>query len=282
MTRQRRTLRVFVAAAVAAAVVAAVPVGAGAVTITGFVSLLDAAAGNGWAIHPDQAGAASERFVVGPLTPPAGQGSLELTVPTTTDGALVFTVPNPGTGATPPGDVGPFNPTPWGNTSGSFSTFTANTTSPASSIPVLKLVGYQQFNAANPLLSTGFTTLNFEGSNQPGGVVANQWQTWVLGPTSLVWQSNQTDPFCPIESPCTLAAFAAQYQAGAWGQIQVGLGLGVGPDAVGNVDNVQVSDGTTTFTYDFEPLVAPTTPLAPAPGGGAAAAPVTAAPRFTG
>ena len=198
MTRQRRTLRVFVAAAVAAAVVAAVPVGAGAVTITGFVGLLDVAAGNGWAIHPDQAGAASERFVVGPLTPPAGQGSLELTVPTTTYRVLVFTVPNPGTGATPPGDVGPFNPTPWSNTSGSFSTFTANTTSPASSIPRPEARRVPAVQRRDPLLLMGFTTLNFEGSNQPGGVVANQWQTWVLGPTSLVWQSNQTDPFCPI------------------------------------------------------------------------------------
>src|SRR6478736_5152730 len=89
----------------------------------------------------------------------------------------------------------------WGTTSGSFSTFTANTANPAGSIPALKLVGYQVFNDANPLLSTGFTTLNFEGSNQ-GSVSANQWQTWTLGPTSTVWQSNSADAsFCVQASP---------------------------------------------------------------------------------
>src|SRR4029450_11648899 len=95
-------------------------------------------------------------------------------------------------------------------------------------------------------------TLNLEGSNQ-GIVAANIWQTWALSATSMVWQSNTSDDpgFCPQASPCTLAAFAARYPNGAWGQIQLGLGAGVNA-TTGYVDTVNISDGTTTFTYDFE------------------------------
>ncbi len=125
---------------------------------------------------------------------------------------------------------------------------------------MLKIVGYQQFNNANPLLSQGFTTLNFEGAKQQTTApAANVWQTWTLGPTSMVWQSNQTtDPgFCPQATPCTLADFAAHYPNGAWGQIQVGLGTGLTP-VTSYVDDVQISDGTSTFSYDFDPIPAPT------------------------
>jgi hypothetical protein len=269
--------RVVVAGAMAAAIVMLLPLAAGGVVVTSFVTLLQAARGEGWAVHPDQTTGGTERFVEGPLTPPSGTGSLEMTVAATSDRALVFFVPTPGTGATPPGSVGPFLPTPWANLSGSFSTFTANTAATASAIPVLKLVGYQMFNANNPLLSTGFTTLNFEGSNQSPGPAANVWQTWTLGPTSRVWQSNiPADNFCVQAAPCTLADFAAHYPNGAWGQIQVGLGAGVPAGATGYVDNVQVSTGTTTFVTDFEltatlpptlPPTTPTTPPTPPPAG---------------
>jgi hypothetical protein len=182
-----------------------------------------------------------------------------MTVATDTDRALIFTVPRPGTGDAPPGFPGPFLPTPWGDLSGSsFSTFTANTTSPASSIPALKFVGYQNFRSDNPLLSTGFTTLNFEGSNQ-GTVNANEWQTWTLGTDALVWQSNASDGFCQQADPCTLAEFAAQYPDGRWGQIQIGLGAGVSAGSTGNVDDVHVFAGSAgEFVFDFE-LTAPTT-----------------------
>jgi hypothetical protein len=263
--RARRSVR-FAVGCLAAVLVLAVPAAAGGVTITGFVSLAQAAAGNGWAVHPDQTAGGSERFVEGPLTPPSGRGSLELSVAATSDRALVFTVPKPGARAHAPGAPGPFNPTPWGSLTGSsFSTFTANTAAPASSIPVLKFVGYHVFNAANPLQSTGFTTLNFEGSNQ-GSVTPDQWETWTLGPTSRVWQSNTTGGFCQIAAPCTLTEFVVQYPNGAWGQIQIGLGSGAAAGAVGYADNVQVPDGTTTFTYDFEtpsPSTATIVPLAP-------------------
>lgn len=257
MQLPKKLAQLVVGAATGAIVL--MPLAAGAVVITGLVPLSDAAAGQGWAVHPDQTGGGTEQFVQGPATPPAGTGSLSMTVAADTDRALVFTVPKPALGGVvPPGDIAAAIATPWGSTSGSFSTYTENTTSPASSIPALKFVGFQVFNAANPLLSTGFTTLNFEGSNQ-GAVTPNAWQTWTLGPTSLVWQSNTTDGFCLQAAPCTLAAFAANYPNGAWGQLQLGLGAGVAAGTVGYVDNVTVSDGTTTFVYDFEVAQVPTT-----------------------
>jgi hypothetical protein len=218
----------------------------------------------GWAPHPDQTAGGTEQFVEGPLTPPAGTGSLEMKVAEATDRAFIFFVPRPTTGATPPGSQGPFLPTPWGDLDGSFfSTFTPDTGSPAS-IPALKFVGYQNFNTSNPLLSTGFTTLNFEGVYQ-GTVLPNQWQKWTLGPTSLVWQTG--DGICPISAPCPLSDFVAEYPDGAWGQIQ--LGLGAGPGKTGNVDDVHVFAGTTEFVFDFEVTAPPesTTSTTVASGG---------------
>ena len=276
-----RRLRVgFVAVAVLAVTILALPSTAGAapnttstVTISSLVGLLQAAAGQGWAAHPDQTAGGTERFVQGPLTPPSGTGSLEMTVASTTDRALIFTVPFPGAAPTAPPNIGAITPTPWAKLTGSFSTFTRNA-NPGPSLPVLKIVGYQDFNDEFPLRSTGFTTLNFEGAKQTTAPAANAWQTWKLGPTSLVWQSNQTeDPgFCPQATPCTLADFAAHYPNGAWGQIQVGLGTGLTPES-SFVDDVQISNGTSTITYDFgPPTVPPPTPTPTSPGYWLAAA----------
>jgi Putative Ig domain len=231
----------------------AAPSTSSTVTISGLVGLLQATAGHGWAAHPDQTAGGTEQFVQGPLIPPRGIGSLEMTVATAADRALIFTIPFPGADPTPPPDLGVITPTPWPKLTGSFSTFTRNA-NPGPSLPVLKIVGYQQFNNAHPLQSQGFTTLNFEGAKQTQAPAANVWQTWRLGPTSRVWQSNETaDPgFCPQATPCTLAEFAAHYPNGAWGQIQVGLGGGL-TQATSYVDDVQISNGTSTITYDFEP-----------------------------
>lgn len=251
-------------------------VDAATVVVTSLVGPLQAAAGNGWAIHPDQTAGGSEKFVLGPATPPAGRGSLELSVASSSDRALVFTVPRPGTGATPPGNVGPITPIPWLGLSGSsYSTFTTATSNTASSVVVLKFVGYQVYNPTNPLLSTGFTTLNFEPSRQ-GTVTANQWQKWTVSPTSTVWQSNATGNFCVQATPCTLAQFAAHYPTGAWGQVQLGIGAGApgGPAVSSFVDAVTIAEGTATFGYNFEVAAAPT----PTPSTSSAVASSSAPP----
>jgi len=240
---------------------------ASAVVIDSFVGPLQAAAGLGWAPHLDQTAGGAEGFVEGPSTPPSGHGSLALTTAADTDRALIFTVPKPG-GGSPPPDIDAIVPTPWANLSGSFSTYITDDVSPFA-IPGLRIVGYQVYDSANPALSTGFTTLNFEGYYQPTAPVANTWQTWTLGPTSMVWQSNTTGGICQPAAPCTLAQFAAQYPQGAWGPIQVGIG--VGPvAATAYADNVQISDGTTTFAYDFEVPAASASTASITPGAATA------------
>jgi hypothetical protein len=267
----RGLVRVVVGGVLAAVTVLLLPPAAGAVVVDGFVTPAQAEAGEGWAIHADHTAGGSARLVEGPLTPPSSPGSLELSVATTADEALVFTVPKPGAAPTPPPGLGAITPTPWGNLNGSFSTFTANTTSPSAAIPVLRIVGYQQFNSVDSLLADGFTTLTFEGSDQASLAAANTWQTWTLVPDSRVWQSNQTDDpgFCPQATPCTLSEFVARYPDGAWGQVQVGLGAGAPSGAIGYVDNVRISDGTTTFVSDFDVPAAfnSTATIVTGPGG---------------
>src|SRR5262245_42812937 len=116
MSRRRRMPQLLVAGLVTGVLVLIGPLRADGAVITSFVGLLQAAAGQGWAPHPDQTAGGTEQFVTGPAPPPAGTGSLQMTAATTADRALVFTVPNPGTGATPPGSEGPFNPVAWGST----------------------------------------------------------------------------------------------------------------------------------------------------------------------
>ena len=133
-------------------------------------------------------------------------------------------------------------------------TYTKTAVNPAGSVAALKFVGYQEYNTDHPLASEGFTTLNFEPSNN-GTVTPNEWQQWTIDDDSLVWQSNAGDNFCQIASPCTLAEFASQYPQGAWGQVQIGLSL-VG--ATSFVDAVTIAEGATTFGYNFEAPATPT------------------------
>ena len=236
------------AGALALTVAFAPAASAATVVIDHLVGPAQAAAGNGWAEHPDQEGG-TEEFVKGPATPPAGTGSLQLSVPTGETRALIFTVPN-GLGTA----------VAWGDLAGSgYSTYTENTANPGASVAALKFVGYQDYNTDNPVLSDGFTTLNFEPSNN-GTVTANEWQPWTIDEESLVWQSNTGDDnFCVQASPCTLAEFAAHYPQGAWGQVQIGLGvLGSQGGATSFVDAVTIAQGATTFGYNFEAVAGPT------------------------
>lgn len=269
MTRSRMpathvvTFGSALAGAIALTVALAPAAGAATVVIDHLVSPGQAVAGNGWAVHPDQAGG-TEEFVDGPSTPPAGTGSLQFSVPDGTSRALIFTVANPGTGATAPGDIGPITPVPWSDLSGSsYSTYTSATTNVASSLVTVRFVGYQDYNTNNPLLSTGFTTLAFEPVYQAATVQANQWQQWTIDDTSVVWQTNATGNFCVQAVRCTLADFFAQYPNGAWGQIQLGIGaLGSGTDVSSFVDAVSIVEGNTSYGYNFEVAATASSPPA--------------------
>jgi hypothetical protein len=212
-----------------------------AAVVEELVSPARAAQGEGWAIHPDQTDGGHERFVEGPATPPAGRGSLEMSVDSTTDLSLVFTVPRPGTQEA----------WPWGGLTGEYSTFTYDEIAPGGSTPALRIIGYQVFQPP-PVGASGFTTLIFTGDLN-GTITPGQWQTWTLGPDSLVTQSNASDGFCVQPTTCTLAQFAAQYPDGAWGQVQVGVGTGSIGGSRGFADAISVSqDGTELVDADFE------------------------------
>ena len=263
MARRGSVFGGTVAGALAVALAFSASASAAPVVVTSLVTLAKAATGQGWAKHPDQTANSGEAFVQGPATPPVGRGSLLMKAEASTDRALIFTVPNPGTGPVPPGSIAAFIASPWGTLSGSYSTFTTNSASTASSVPVLKFVGYHVFNSNNPLLSTGFTTLNFSPAEQSTAPAPNVWQTWTLGPDSKVFQSNTSDDFCTITASCTLSAFAAHYPRGAWGQVQIGLGSGAPANASGNVDNVNFVTASKSFSYDFDVPAAPSSSPAP-------------------
>lgn len=198
--------------------------------------------GGTWSVLPDTTAGGTASIVAGPGTPPAGTGSLRLTVATAADRVLVGT------------DLGQPLPRPWGGLSAEYSTFVPEG-SPASFTPTLRIAGFQVIAPA----PAQFTTLSFEPSRN-GTVVPGQWQTWTLGPTSVVWQTNATDGFCVQATPCTLAQFVAQYPGGAWGQAQLGIGSGVAGPAEGFADAVTIRDGAQVLFTDFDPVPPPASP----------------------
>jgi hypothetical protein len=261
MTRQKRLGRALTAVLAAVLLVWGSPLGAGAAVIESLLDdPLEAARGLGWAVHPDQDGNGTERFVEGPLTPPSGRGSLEMSAPTGADRALIFTVPKPSTGV-PIGEIAESIAIPWEATTGSFSTFTTNAAEPAASIPGLLLVGFQHFDpTTTPPTLEEFTVVHLEGGFQTAlspAPAPNVWRTWTLNDQAVVWQSNTQDGFCGVDAPCTFGEFASTYDTGAWGQIQLGMGTGLPANSTGYVDNVVVSNpapsnGLPTFVADFE------------------------------
>lgn len=211
---------------------------------------------SGWTVLPDTTAGGAAVIVTGPGTPPAGIGSLRLTVASTADRALVGT------------DLGELTARPWTALSGEYSTYVP-VGSPPEFAPTLRFAGFQAGNQR-------FTTLSFE-PRKNGTVIPGQWQAWTLGPAALVWQTNTTDGFCQQSSPCTFAAFAAQYPAGVWGLAQLGLGSGLAGPAAGYVDAVTLREGDTVKFTDFDPPPAssasppaepaePTTPALPDTG----------------
>jgi LPXTG-motif cell wall-anchored protein len=191
--------------------------------------------GGTWSILPSTTDGGTATIVTGPSTPPAGTGSLRLTVASAADRALVGS------------DLGASMARPWAGLSASFSTYVPEGGSEFFA-PSLRFAGFQVVTPA-PLR---FTTLNVEVFRN-GTVKPGQWQNWTVGPTTTVWQSNASDGFCVQSAPCTLAEFALQYPAGAWGEAQLGIGSGVAGPATGYVDAVTINDGAKAFFTDFDP-----------------------------
>jgi hypothetical protein len=209
-------------------------VGAGAV----LAAEVDTLPGEGWAVSPDQTSGGSARLVEGPATPPAGRGSLELGVDAQSDRALVVNPVDSIPLVSPDRVIAAL--------SGSWATYVPTGTTEFAA-PVLRIAGF--LVPAAPMGT--FTTLSVEPYRQ-GTVADGTWQTWTLGPASVVWQTNTVDGFCVQSSPCTFAQFAAQYPAAAWFTLQLGIGSGVPGPVVGYADDVDLTAGTSSLVYDFE------------------------------
>jgi LPXTG-motif cell wall-anchored protein len=205
--------------------------------------------GGTWSILDSTTDGGTATIVTGPGSPPAGDGSLKLTVASTADRALVGS------------DLGKLKARSWADLSAFFSTYVPADGSP-SFAPSLRFAGFQQL-VPSP---AGFTTLSVEASRN-GTVTPGQWQHWRLGPATVVWQSNATDGgFCIQSAPCTFAEFVARYPAGGWGEAQLGLGSGVAGPATGFVDAVTISDGPESAFTDFDPpAVSPSPSKTPTP-----------------
>jgi hypothetical protein len=195
--------------------------------------VVDTIPGEGWINDPNTTPGGTVRLVEGPATPPAGRGSLELGVGTTADRALVTN------------ELG-LVARPFDDLTASWSTYVLPGASPATTAPTLRLPSFQ-----DATLPAEFTTVSIEPSRQ-GAVVAGDWQTWTVGPSTIVWQSNTTDGFCVQATLCTLAEFVAQYPNAAWGTVQLGVGTGVAGPVTGYADALTLSAGGETFEFDFE------------------------------
>jgi LPXTG-motif cell wall-anchored protein len=250
---ERRMRSLTVPVSVLAALVSILIASAAQATV---VSVLP---GGTWSVLPSATAGATEAIVTGPATPPAGTGSLRLTVESAADRAIIGS------------DLGVSTARPWAGLTASFSTYVPVGGS-VHDAPSLRFAGFQVITPA-PL---AFTTLSVEASRN-GTVKPGQWQTWTVGPTTTVWQSNATDSgFCVQSAPCTFAAFVARYPAGAWGEAQLGLGSGIAGPATGYVDAVTVTDGPETSFTDFDPpSVPPTTKPKPKPAPKVPTLPVT-------
>ena len=211
------------------------------VVIDSFSTFPEASTGVGWGVHPDTTAAAGLDFVEGPATPPLGRGSLELYTPQSTDRALAFAVPTGAPGEDPLAS-------PWTGLSASYATYIPDGLA-LNSTPTLRFVGYHDVSG---LVPDGFTTLTFQP--QYDGTVENGvWQTWDIGPDSIVFQSNTDGAFCNDPGLCTLSEFAAEYPDGGWYSVQIGLGSGLPAGSLGYADAVVVRNGDTAeYSYDFE------------------------------
>ena len=207
---------------------------------------------NGWV--PTQSGTAMTSFVVGPATPPLGEGSGQLSVGTDGDSAAQFRQTT-------------FNGTPLSDlTALSYSTYTSQDGSGGQTVYIL-------LNVDRNADGTLDTLLFFEPEYQHGqtNAVPDQgdnlvgvWQTWNarIGGWYGIDSTNGDPVFAgpganvlPLDNFIT-ANPNARLNVAASGSLRLvaGFGAGAWDNFVGNVDNVKVGVNAANTTYDFEPL----------------------------
>jgi hypothetical protein len=222
--RERRTAPSVVIGTLLAIIALAAPATALAADVT-----VETIPGAGWIPAPDNTAGGSARIVEGPGADVESRGSVELTTAASTDFAGI------GRALLQPLSA---------LTGGGWSTYvTGDSGSPVSEAASLRF-------GMNRLGLTEFTTMTVDPSNN-GTVTAGGWQDWTLTDATLVWQTNATGGFCLIASPCTFAAFKAQYPAAAMIGVQAAIGTGV-PAVSSYVDGISLTLSGTTDTWDFE------------------------------
>jgi hypothetical protein len=188
-----------------------------------------------WVLYHRNAGDGA--FEVGPGTPPAGTGSLELTTPGSSDKVFAFNYDHVGTALSDIDGMG-------------YSTYRS-----AGSL--------QQDTALNIEVdyngdaAGGFTTLVFEPvyNTSQGAVVNDTWQTWDAydGGEARWWSSNAI-PGLPNRD--TFVSWDTVVANNPDAVILGGYGFNQGSGNAGlvaNVDALSFSTAADTVTYDFEP-----------------------------
>lgn len=171
-------------------------------------------------------------IVSGPATPPAGTGSLQLTVTGPADHWSVYNYDHLGTKLSDITTLG-------------YSTYTDNNTLD----PGLQME-IDPGNTTGTDAGVTYSTLNFEPYLQSGGETPNIWQTWnVL--SGVVWGTHLTG--ATEGTPISWSDFIATYPNAT---ITGGFGANVGSGysaVTGNVNELTIGTATTTDTYIFEP-----------------------------
>jgi hypothetical protein len=208
-----------------------------AAVASGGIVVVRPSALNGWVIvddadHP----AGGVEFVTGPETPPLGTGSVQLSTPTGKKAAIA----DPAYDGLAIADLESLG----------YATYMQNGSITGVVVPAIKL----------PVLYDNgtFTTLVFEPTySENSDVVANEWQTWDALSADARWWSSKALPNDICAFDCFVSwddILDAIPNAAITGGLLIETGSGT-PDAVGNVDALEIN-GT---TYDFEPSVGPPT-----------------------
>ncbi|TML88310.1 MAG: hypothetical protein E6G06_16450 [Actinobacteria bacterium] len=196
-----------------------------------------------------QAGAYTTGFVTGPAVPPAGAGSLRLSVTGATGHISVYNYDHGVAFAGP--DVMLSDIDALG-----YSTYRDGSSTQPGVVPSYNI----EIDPDGPSTTSGFSTLVWEPANNGGGIVDNTWQTWdAYNGGAGIWWSTQAIPgVCAVSCYVPWSTIVAN-NPNATVKFGLGPNLGSGLSGFsGNVDALKLGVSGNTTTYDFEPAVCTT------------------------
>ena len=193
--------------------------------------------------YPSTAGVGAATFVHGPAAPPLGAGSLQLQTTTPNDQIQLL--------------GSRFTGRPLSDLTGlTYWTYRSHaSTSPSYIAPAINIAIYT--NASGP--GTGFATLVFEplyayGNSAIHDDVWQRWDTFAPSQTTVAggwWTTRQVGSCAAFTCYATLDQLKAQAPHATI--LGLGVDVGKGPASfIGNVDDLSVTMGDQTTTFDFE------------------------------